>query len=82
MWKKLFAYTRKYPARLTGYVSALIIWLHKYLPASAADFLIPSIIFIIGFAEWSQSVEDDKTVKALYKDIDPNKSDIEEIRGL
>jgi hypothetical protein len=82
MWNKLFAYTRKYPARLTGYVSALIIWLHKYLPASAADLLVPSIIFIIGFAEWSQSIEDDKTIKALYMDSDPNKSDIEEIRGL
>lgn len=82
MWNKLFAYARKYPARIAGYVSALTIWLNKDLPAPAADFLIPSIIFIIGFGEWSQSVEDNKTIKALYMDSDPNKSDIEEIRGL
>ena len=82
MWNKLFKYTRRYPARLTGYVSALIIWLHKYLPASAAELLVPSIIFIIGFAEWSQNVEDEKTIKALYKNNDPGKSDLEEIKGL
>ncbi len=82
MWDKLFTYTRRYPARLTGYISALVIWLHKYLPSYAADLLVPSIIFIIGFAEWSQSVEDDKTIKALYMDNDPSKSDKEEIRGL
>ena len=82
MWSKLFTYTRRYPARLTGYVSAIVIWLHKYLPASTAELLVPSIIFIIGFAEWSQSVEDDKTIKALHKDNDPSKSDKDEIRSL
>jgi hypothetical protein len=82
MWNKLLAYTKRYPARLSGYISALIIWSHKYLPSSATDLLIPSIIFIIGFSEWSQGVEDEKTVKALYKNPDPNVSDKEEIRSL
>ena len=82
MFNKLFLYTRRYPARLSGYISALIIWLHKYLPTSAVDFIVPSIIFIIGFAEWSQGVEDEKTIKALYKNPDPNVSDKEEIRSL
>ena len=82
MWKSLFTYTKRYPARLTGYISALIIWLHKYLPTSAAELIIPSIIFVIGFAEWSQGIEDEKTIKALYKNPDPNVSDKEEIRSL
>lgn len=82
MFSKLFIYTKRYPARLTGYISALIIWFHKYLPATAADLIVPSIIFIIGFAEWSQGVEDEKTIKALYKDPDPKISDREEIRSL
>ena len=82
MWTKLFPYTKRYPARLTGYLSALIIWLHKYLPAKAVDLLVPSIIFIIGFAEWSQSVEDKKTIKALYVENDPNTPDEKLIRDL
>jgi len=82
MWKNLFKYTKRYPARLSGYISALIIWLHKYLPASAVDFLVPSIIFIIGFAEWSQTVEDKKTIKALYVENDPDTPDEKLIRDL
>jgi hypothetical protein len=82
MLKKLFTYTKKYPARLTGYISAIIIWLHKYLPSSAVDLIVPSIIFIIGFAEWSQTVEDKKTIKALYVENDPNTPDEKLIRNL
>ena len=82
MWNKLFIYTKRYPAKLTGYTSALVIWLHKYLPASAAEILVPSIIFIIGFAEWAQSVEDKKTIKALYVKNDPNTPDEKLIRNL
>jgi len=82
MIKLFFTYTKRYPAKLTGYFSALIIWLHKYLPTSAADLLVPSIIFIIGFAEWSQTVEDKKTIKALYVENDPNTPDEKLIRDL
>jgi len=82
MWHKLFTYTKRYPARLTGYTSAIIIWLHKYLPAKATDLIVPSIMFIIGFAEWSQSVEDKKTIKALYTENDPNTPDEKLIRNL
>ena len=71
MFSKLFIYTKRYPARLTGYISALIIWFHKYLPATAADLIVPSIIFIIGFAEWSQGVEDEKL--KLYTKIQTQK---------
>ena len=82
MWSKLSAYFRKYPARVSGYTSALILWGHKYFSGQLLDILIPSIMFMIGMGEMAQRVENRKTIKALYTENDPNKADEDIIGGL
>lgn len=82
MWSKLSAYFRRYPARVSGYTSALILWGHKYFSDQMLDILIPSIMFMIGMGEMAQRVENKKTIKALYTENDPNKADEDIIGGL
>lgn len=80
--KKLFAYTRRYPARISGYLSAMILWADKYFPSKLVDFVIPSILFMVGLGEYTQRVEDQKTIKALYVENDPNTPDENIIKEL
>ena len=82
MWSKLSAYFRRYPARVSGYTSALILWGHKYFSDQMLDIVIPSIMFMIGMGEMAQRVENKKTIKALYTENDPNKADEDIIGGL
>ena len=82
MWSKLSAYFRKYPARVSGYTSALILWGYKYFSGQLLDILIPSIMFMIGMGDMAQRVENKKTIKALYTENDPNKADEDIIGGL
>ena len=82
MWSKLSDYFRRYPARVSGYTSALILWAHKYFYQQLLDILIPSVIFVIGMGEMAQRLENKKTIKALYMENDPNKADENIIGGL
>ena len=82
MWNKIASYIKRYPARFSGYMSALILWAHKYFPGQLVDILIPSVIFIIGMGEMSQRAEDRKTIKALYVENDPNTPDEKIVRDL
>lgn len=82
MLNRFAIYIKKHPARLSGYTSALILWAHKYFPAQLMDLVIPSIMFMVGMAEYSQRVEDKKTIKALYTKNDPNKADEEIIKDI
>jgi hypothetical protein len=82
MLGKISSYFKRYPARVSGYTSALILWGHKYFSGELMDILIPSVIFIIGMGEMSQRVENKKTIKALYMENDPSKPDEEIIRGI
>jgi hypothetical protein len=82
MWNKILTYTKRYPARVSGYTSALILWGHKYFSDKLTDILIPSIMFIIGMGEMSQRTENKKTIKALYMENDPNKSDEDIIKDI
>lgn len=82
MWNKISTYTKRYPARFSGYTSALILWGHKYFSGKLMDLLIPSIMFMIGMGEMAQRVENKKTIKALYIENDPNKADEDIIGGL
>jgi hypothetical protein len=75
MWNKLSAYTRKYPARISGYISALILYFHKHFPNMPFDIIIPSVMIMIGLGEFSQRVEDKKSIKALYANNDPDVPD-------
>ena len=82
MWTKLALYSKRYPARISGYLSAFILWAHKYLPLGSLDLVIPSVMILIGMGEFSQRVEDRKTIKAIYLEQDINKTDEELIKEL
>jgi hypothetical protein len=82
MWNKISTYTKRYPARVSGYTSALILWAHKYFSGQLMDILIPSVMFMIGMGEMAQRAENKKTIKALYTDNDPHRSDEEIIKDI
>ena len=60
------AYIRRYPARVSAYVAAIFLWIQHLIPNLPIEIIPPSIMFIIGFGEYSQRAEDKKTIKALY----------------
>ena len=66
MWKRIAIYFRMNPARISSYISCLVMYLHKHLSQLPLDIMVPSVMIMIGFGEYSQRVEDRKTVEALY----------------
>ena len=46
------------------------------------DILIPSVMFMIGMGEMAQRAENKKTIKALYTDNDPHRSDEEILKDI
>ena len=75
MWERLANYTRKNPAKIAGYLSALILYLNKHFPNLPVDIIIPSVMIMIGMGESAQKMEHKKTLKALYSENDPSKPD-------
>jgi hypothetical protein len=76
-WGNLSFYIQKYPARITGYISALSLNAMKYWPSIPLGLLIPVAMLFIMMGEGAQRLEDKKTVQALYTHNDPNKKDDE-----
>jgi len=76
-WQNLAFYIQKYPARLSGYVSAISLNAMKYWTNVPTGLLIPIAMLLIMMGEGSQRLEDKKTVQALYTHNDPNKQDDE-----
>jgi hypothetical protein len=76
-WQSLAFYIQKYPARLSGYVSAISLNAMKYWTSVPTGLLIPVAMILIMIGEGSQRLEDKKTVQALYTHNDPNKKDDE-----
>jgi len=74
-WSNLSFYIQKYPARITGYLSALSLNAMKYWPDIPVGILIPIAMLFIMMGEGAQRMEDKKTVQALYTHNDPNKKD-------
>lgn len=75
MWNKLATYTKRNPAKIAGYISALILYFNKHFPHLPIDIIIPSVMIMIGMGESAQKVEDKKTIEALYTSNDPNVPD-------
>jgi len=77
--KKAFShvsfYFHKYPARMGGYISALILNTAIYFRGFPTGLLIPTAMIIIILGEGTQRLEDKKTLKALYTENDPNLPD-------
>lgn len=71
MWHKIATYTRKNPAKISGYLSAILLYINKRIPGFPIDIIIPSIMLLIAMGEGSQRIEDKKTIEALYTPNDP-----------
>jgi hypothetical protein len=72
MWERLANYTRKNPAKIAGYLSALILYINKHFPNLPIDIIIPSVMIMIGMGESAQKMEHKKTIKALYTKNQPD----------
>jgi hypothetical protein len=75
-------YIHKYPARVSGYISAIVLNTAIYFKGFPTGLFIPTAMLLILLGEGSQRMEDKKTVQALYEGNDPNKSDEEVLLGL
>jgi hypothetical protein len=67
----------KYPARISGYLSAIILNMAIYFKNFPTGLLIPTAMLLIVLGEGSQRMEDKKTISALYEDNNPEKKDEE-----
>jgi hypothetical protein len=76
-WQSLAFYIQKYPARLSGYMSAISLNAMKYWTNVPTGLLIPIAMILIMIGEGSQRLEDKKTLHALYTQNDPEKQDEE-----
>jgi len=75
MWQRIALYSKKYPARIAGYLSALILYFNKHFPHLPIDIIIPSVMIVIGMGETAQRLEHKKTLKALYAENKPDVPD-------
>jgi uncharacterized membrane protein YoaT (DUF817 family) len=75
MWHKIAVYTRRYPAKIAGYLSAIILYFNKHFPHFPIDIAIPSVMIMIGLGETAQKIERDKTIEALYTENKPDLPD-------
>ena len=82
MWNKLAIYSRRYPARISGYLSALVLYVNKHWPTLPLDIVIPSVMILIGLGESAQRLENKKTRMALYSENHPDIADDEIIDSI
>lgn len=82
MWHRLAVYTTRNPARISGYISALVLYFNKHYPQFPLDIIIPSVMIMIGMGEYAQRLENKKTVEALYTENDPYTPDEEIIKKI
>jgi hypothetical protein len=75
MLKRIAHYIEKYPARLAGYLSAIILNVTHLVPTFPIGLFVPTAMILIMLGEGSQRMEDEKTLRALYTENDPNKPD-------
>jgi hypothetical protein len=66
MLKHVSFYINKYPARISGYISAIILNVSHLWTTFPIGLFVPVAMLLIMMGEGSQRLEDKKTVKALY----------------
>ena len=77
MLHKISLYIQKYPARVSGYMSAITLNASKYWSNLPLGLIVPIAMLLILMGEGSQRMEDKKTLEALYTENDPEKPDEE-----
>lgn len=79
MTKRISFYINRYPARIAGYVSAIVLNVSHMWEKFPIGLFVPVAMLLIIFGEGSQRMEDRKTTKALYLDNDPQKTDNDQL---
>jgi hypothetical protein len=74
---RIDVYIHKYPARITGYLSAIGVNAEKYWQKLPLGLIVPFAMLLIMMGEGSQRMEDKKTIQALYTNNDGSKKDSE-----
>ena len=82
MTKHISFYINKYPARIAGYLSAIILNISHMWSKFPLGLFIPVAMLLIILGEGSQRMENKKTVEALYKDAVKGKSEEDMIKEL
>jgi len=68
-------YIDKYPARMSGYMSAIILNVSHMWVNFPIGLFVPVAMLLIMMGEGSQRKEDQKTLKALYTENHPERPD-------
>ena len=82
MFKRIAIYFKNNPSRLSGYISCIVMYINKHFTNIPIDIVIPSVLIIIGSAEYAQRAEDKKTIAALYAENPADVPDHEIIKKL
>jgi peptidoglycan biosynthesis protein MviN/MurJ (putative lipid II flippase) len=82
MTKHISFYINKYPARIAGYLSAIILNISHMWSKFPLGLFIPVAMLLIILGEGSQRMENKKTIEALYKDAVKGKSEEDMIKEL
>lgn len=75
--RSISKYVQKSPAKISGYLSAIILNASKYWTNIPVGLIIPIAMLLIMMGEGSQRLEDKKTLRALYTENHPQKRDEE-----
>jgi hypothetical protein len=82
MTKHISFYINKYPARISGYISAIILNVSHMWSSFPLGLFVPVAMLLIILGEGSQRMENKKTIEALYKDAVKGKSEEDMIKEL
>ncbi len=82
MTKHISFYINKYPARISGYLSAIVLNVSHMWSSFPLGLFVPVAMLLIILGEGSQRMENKKTIEALYKDAVKGKSEEDMIKEL
>lgn len=82
MTKHISFYINKYPSRIAGYISAIILNVSHMWSNFPVGLFVPVAMLLIILGEGSQRMENKKTIEALYKEAVTGKSEKDMIEEL
>ena len=77
--EKLKAFAHKNPARIAAFVSSAVALIMAALfPDMPTEAAVAFVLSALGLGEYAQRVENEKTLEALYTEVDTYEEDEEE----
>jgi hypothetical protein len=76
--EKLKAFAHKHPARIAAFVSsAVALVVAAIFPEMPTEAAVAFVLSALGLGEYAQRVENEKTLEALYTEVDTYEEDEE-----